>query len=312
MSLETKEYQAMNSNFKNLLQLHFLVIIWGFTAVIGLFVQTSSITLVMYRTLLAAIGILVVILLRNKTSKPDFFKNVWPMIGVGCIVGIHWLAFFGAGRLSNASISLAGFSTCSLWTAILSPIFYKRRVRLLEIMLGLVVVLGLYVILRFQFDQALGLGMGIFAGFCSALFAILNSFLTKTNDVSVMTFWEMLSACICVVLFIPIFSFSTGEVIPLWPSAKDWVWIAVLAWGCTVYPFTMANVLLRKISPFTVSLALNLEPIYGIILAVLFFGNTEHMNLGFYIGAGIILSAVLVYPILERKIVSKASEKQIP
>jgi drug/metabolite transporter (DMT)-like permease len=103
-----------------------------------------------------------------------------------------------------------------------------------------------------------------------------------------------------VALFIPVFSMTTGQTVPLWPSLKDWAWIAVLAWGCTVYPFTMANVLLRKISPFTVSLALNLEPIYGILLAVLFFGNSEHMNTGFYVGASLMLLAVMAYPFLDK------------
>lgn len=291
----------MNQAFKNLLHLHFLVFIWGFTAVIGLKIETSAAILVLYRTLLAALGIGIVIVIRHRNKSVEMFKNIKPILGVGFIVGLHWLSFFYSGRYSNASVSLAGFSTCSLWTAILSPLFFKKSIRPIQLLVAGMVIVGLYIIFQFQFGYALGLALGILSGFCGALMSILNSKLTQQNDVTIMTFWEMLAAAACALVFIGLDAQFFGHPTTLFPPTHDWPWLLALGWACTVYPFTAANFLLRKISAFTFSLAVNLEPVYGIILAFLFLGKSESMTPSFYVGTGIILAAVLIYPFFEKE-----------
>jgi drug/metabolite transporter (DMT)-like permease len=289
-----------------LLLLHFLVLIWGFTAVLGLKIEASTVVMLVYRTLFTVFGIAVVMVIKQKniqTLKRIFNYPVIPALGVGIVLGIHWMLFFGSARVSNASVSLAGLATMSLWTAFLEPLAFKRRIRGVEILLGLAVMLGLYIIFRFQFNHALGLLLAVGGGLLGAVMNIANAKISARYDVLVLTFWEMTGAFLTTLCFLPFFAANQ----PYLPSWTDIGWIVVLAWGCTVYPFTTANNLLRHLSPFTVSLALNLEPVYGIALAFLFLGKQEQMNVGFYLGATVILGSVLAYSLWQRRVGKRES-----
>jgi drug/metabolite transporter (DMT)-like permease len=288
-------------SFTDYLHLHFLVLIWGFTAILGKLVNPdlSRISLTFFRTLLAAVGLALVLWLRKQWKQVPA-QDRWQMLGVGVIMGLHWLTFFGSAHVSSASVCLAGMSTTSLFTALLEPLFARRRVRPLEILLSLVVILGLYLIFRFEFDQSLGLGLALTSAFLAALFTIANSRFVRKHNALLITFYEMNGASLGMLLGLAGVALGTGltaeEVIP---QPLDWTWILILASVCTVYAYSAGVHLLRKVSPFTLNLTINLEPVYGMILA--YFILNERMTAGFYAGTLVILLAVILYPMLNNR-----------
>lgn len=281
-------------------KLHLLVFLWGFTAILGKLVTIPAVEMVFYRTLLAAIGMGVVILLFRgafKTSQSDLIK----MLLTGAIVAAHWLTFFISGRISNPSTSLVGFATCSLWAAFIEPMAKKNKIQGVEVGLGLVVIMGLYLIFSFNFQYPMGLLLGILSGLTCAMFAVINSQLvTRVNSLTI-TFYEMIGACITVAIFFPIYTtyYAPDGQLHLNPSLGDWMWIAVLALVCTVYAYAVAINLTKKLSVFFIQLTLNLEPVYGIILALIVFGQSEVMSWNFYLGTVVILGAVIAYPFVK-------------
>lgn len=287
------------------LHLHFLVLIWGFTAILGLLISVSAVALVVYRTLLAAIGLGVLLYTQKKmgaVSPSDRFK----LLATGIVIALHWTLFFGAARVANASVCLAGMATGSLWTSLLEPLFTRRRLKLIEVILGMVVMAGLYLIFRFEVDRALGLSMAVFSAMLASIFTIINSQFTRRYSAMTITFYEMSGACGSSLLFLGLYlALGLEKPSALWPQPADWLWISVLAFVCTVYAYSASVWLMRKFSAFAVNLTVNLEPVYGIMLAWLFFGDRERMTAGFYAGTLIILVAVLVYPALNRKMDKK-------
>jgi len=293
---------------KDYLKLHFIVFLWGFTAVLGKLVTIPSVEMVFYRTLLAALGMAALILFVRGTftvSSGDLIKIAL----TGFIVAIHWLTFFGSGRISNPSTSLVGFATCSFWAAIFEPIAKRKKIKLLEIGLGLVVILGLYIIFAGDFQYPMGMFLAIVSGLTAALFSVINSKLVTRVSAHTITFYEMTAACFGIALFLPLYQSlwadnGTLQLIPIW---SDWIYIALMAWVCSVYAYSVSINLTKKLSVFFMQLALNLEPIYGITLALIIFGSQEVMGINFYIGTLIIISAVAVYPLLKRRTERQAS-----
>lgn len=281
-------------------KLHFLVFLWGFTAILGKLVSIPAVEMVFYRTLLAAIGMGVVILVLRgsfKVSNSDLVK----MLLTGVIVASHWLTFFISGRISNPSTSLVGFATCSLWAAFIEPMVKKNKIQGVEVGLGFVVIIGLYLIFSFDFQYPMGLFLGILSGLTCAMFAVINSQLvTRVNSLTI-TFYEMIGACTTVVVFFPIYTtyFSTDGQLNLAPTWSDWIWIGILSLVCTVYAYAVAINLTKKLSVFFIQLTLNLEPVYGIILALIVFGQSEVMSWNFYLGTVVILGAVIAYPFVK-------------
>lgn len=292
----------MIARTKDYVQLHFLVFLWGFTAVLGKLVSIPSVEMVFYRTLLAALGMAALILVVRGTfvvSKSDFIKITL----TGFIVAIHWLTFFGSGRVSNPSTSLVGFATCSFWAALIEPIAKRKKIQVLEIGLGLVVIIGLYIIFAGDFQYPMGLFLGIMSGLTAAMFSVINSKLVVRVNAHTITFYEMASACLIVLLFFPLYQNTWADdgqlnLTPLW---SDWIYIAIMAWACSVYAYSVAINLTKKLSVFFIQLALNLEPVYGITLALIVFGDKEVMGWNFYAGTIIIISAVALYPFLKKR-----------
>ena len=293
----------MTHSTSDYLKLHFIVFLWGFTGILGKLVSLPAVEMVFYRTLLAAIGmaVLLVILKRQfKVSSGDFVK----ILLTGFIVGVHWLTFFISARVSNVSVSLVGFATASLWTAFLEPIVKGYKIRTIEVGFGFIVLAGLYVIFSSDFSYSGGLILGVFSGLTCAIFSVINSQLVKKIDSFTITFYEMTGACIAVAMFLPIYQhyWAEGNLLRLSPTLNDWIYIALLAWLCSVYGYSAGVELMKKVSVFFFQLTLNLEPVYGIIMAVLVFGESEQMNTKFYVGTLIILFAVLLYPMVKRKL----------
>ncbi|HWA33695.1 MAG TPA: DMT family transporter [Cyclobacteriaceae bacterium] len=284
------------------LKLHFLVFLWGFTAILGKLCSLPAVEMIFYRTLFAAGGMGALILVAKgtfKVSRGDLLK----IVGTGFIVGIHWLTFFISGRVANVSVSLVGFATASLWTAMLEPLAKGDKIKAVELVFGLVVLGGLYIIFASDFSYSGGLVLGVISGLTCAIFAIINSQMVKRVDSFTITFYEMVGAWIITLLFFPAYRYfwAEGHQLRMLPSLTDFICIALLAWLCTVYAYSAAVELMKKISAFFFQLTLNLEPVYGIIMAVAIFGASEKMNLNFYVGTFIILIAVLIYPLVKRK-----------
>ncbi len=287
--------------FKDYLHLHFLVLIWGFTAILGLLISIPPVEVVFYRTLIAAAG-LGVLLFINKLPFSIGRGGVIKILLTGVLIAGHWILFFGAARVSNASVCLAGMATTSFWTSILEPIALKKKVKWFEVFLGLVVIAGLYVIFRFEFDHALGLAMALASALLAALFTVINASFAKEYHHYQVTFYEMLGACVSIFLFFPLYklTIAEGHILHLSLSLSDLLYLSLLAIVCTVYAYSASIGLMKKMTAFSINLTVNLEPVYGIILAVIIFGDKEKMHPGFYAGAAVILLSVLAHPFLNR------------
>lgn len=305
-------------NLKDYFQLHFIVLIWGFTAILGLLVHIPSVELVFYRTLIASI-LLFGLLYFQKASFNVSYSQLLKILGTGMLIAAHWILFFASAKVSTASVCLAGMTTATLWTSILEPLMHRRRIKTFEIILGFVIIFGLYIIFRFEFNHILGLSMAIASAFLAALFTVINSQLIKKHAPYTITFYEMVGACLGTVLFFPFYLmyFTTNKNLMLIPSVSDWVWIFILAGVCTVYAYSTGVKLMKKFTPFAINLTVNLEPVYGIVLAYLIFGDAEKMTVGFYLGTLIILIAVLTYPYfqnyfskIKKRKIAKAIEKR--
>ncbi|MEB2780155.1 DMT family transporter [Algoriphagus sp. C2-6-M1] len=288
----------MNATIKDYLMLHLIVLIWGFTAILGLLISLPAIELVFYRTLIASVGVAGLFLLKKKNLLIPFSSMI-KVTGVGFVIAMHWILFFWSARVSTASVCLAGMATTSLWTAFVEPLFNRTKVKWYEVGLGLMVISGLLVIFSFESGYWLGLSMALASAFLAAVFSVLNGKLAHKHNPYQITFYEMAGACLFTLLFMPIYSnFMTNEGLQLNWIGYDWFWLFILGGICTVYAFSVSVELMKRLSVFSINLTVNLEPVYGIVLAVLIFGESEKMTPQFYLGTGIILISVLTYPVL--------------
>jgi drug/metabolite transporter (DMT)-like permease len=283
-------------------KLHFIVFLFGFTAILGKLISLPSVEMVFYRTLLAAVGMGALIFFIKGSFALPSQKDLWKLMLTGFIVATHWLTFFGSGRVANPSVSLVGFATCSFWAALFEPIAKRKKIRPMEVGLGIAVLIGLYVIFSFDFHYIFGLLLGITSGLTAAIFSVINSKMVTRMSSYTITFYEMIAASLAIIAFFPFYKnyFSDGS-LHLTPSGADWFYLAILGWVCSVYAYSQMIDLTKKLSVFFIQLALNLEPVYGIALALLIFGKQELMGWNFYVGTLIILTAVALYPILKRK-----------
>ena len=302
------EARAKTTNF---LLLHFIVFIWGWTAVLGKIITLPFIKLVWIRVFIAMFGMLVYALAKGASLKVSG-RSLAQFIGIGIIVGIHWICFYGAVKLSNVSVTLACFSTGTLFTAFIEPIFFRRRILWYEIFFGLVVIGALLMIFNVETQYKLGMALGVGAALTSSLMAVLNGMMMKqqveenevmpqvidaekkkiksAHDPAVMSFYEMIGCAFCLSVALIATEPFNGDFFNV--SGHDWFYIFVLAICCTTVPFVIGVQILKEISPYTVSLTLNLETIYGILFAFFIFRDSETMSLTFYTGALIILSTI--------------------
>ncbi len=297
-------YMSQKPTLTDYLQLHFIVLIWGFTAILGkLLAPLDSSAVVLYRTLLAVLGLLIVLMVRKQSLRVAPVDR-WRLLATGAIIALHWTLFFLATRIANVSVCLAGMATSSLWASVLEPLLLRRRIRPIEVLLGMVMMAGLYLIFRFEFDKVVGLAVAVFSAMLSSLFTIINSRFAQRYNALVISLYEMSGAFLGSAVFVGalIAVDTTASVTTLIPQTGfQWLWLSLLSFICTVYAYTVGIQLLRKFSPYMAVLTVNLEPVYGILLAVLIFGNAERMTTGFYIGTLIILVAVLAYPFLNKE-----------
>ncbi|SEJ19681.1 EamA domain-containing membrane protein RarD [Cyclobacterium xiamenense] len=283
---------------KDYLWLHLVVFLWGFTAVLGVLISLPPVEMVAYRTLLAGLGLAIVIRLKGRglrVSLQDFVR----FLGTGALIAIHWILFFWAAQVSTISVCLAGMATCSLWTALIEPLANKQPVKWYEVALGLLVVVGLLIIFKFEGGYWLGLSLAVISAVVGAVFTVINAKLTRTRSSFIITFYEMCGAFLASVCFLPVYARFISDTGIAWlPTAWDWFWLLVLSQVCTVAAFTLSVALMKRLSAFSINLTINMEPVYGILLAVLVFGEQEKMTPEFYLGTCIILASVGMYPLI--------------
>ncbi len=291
----------MTRTTRDYLNLHFIVLLWGFTAIFGKLISLPPVELVFYRTLLAAAGLALVLWSLKKPFRVAKRKDFFLLLFIGFLISIHWILFFLAARLSNVSVCLVGMATASIWTVFIEPFATRQRIKGVDILVGLLGFGGILVILHEDFDYGLGFGVAVASAFLSAVFMVMNATLSKRNDHFTIMFWEMGAACVATLMFFPIYSeWVVERPVIMSIHGVEWIYLILLSVVCTVYAFSMSVELMRRLTPFAINLTVNLEPVYGMLMALLIFGSSEAMGPRFYIGTSIILLSVVIYPPINR------------
>lgn len=280
-----------------LLQLHTIILLWGFTPVIGKFISLQATDLVWYRLLFASISLLLFMGYKGiKMTIPVKESGmVWLM---GAIVGIHWYYFYHAIKVSNVSVALAGFSTITFFASILQPVILKKKFFWGDVGYGILMLIGLIIILNFDSFNPAGLNYGILAAVTSAIFGIYNGKLIEKHNAATITLYEFGGAFVVITLMKLVSADSTF--IPAL-TISDLGGLLVLSILCTTLAFTWSVEILKHFTPLTVIITNNLEPLYGVVFSVLLFGESEYMSGGFYFGAIIILISVFSYPFIKKR-----------
>lgn len=289
---------AHNSLIKQHIHLHFIVVLLGFTAILGALITLPAADLVWFRMFFAFVGLWVYLLWRKIPFRLKW-RDMLRLFGIGLVVALHWITFFHAVKVSNVSVTLGVFASATLFTSFLEPILQKRRIFWLEVFIGLMTLAGIYIIFQYEFKYIEGIIFSLISAFLNGLFAVLNRNISHRHHHTVISFYEMLGGFIFITLFFAITGQLSGASLNI--SAADLFWLLVLALVCTSYAFTAIVDIMKVLSAYTVMLAINLEPVYGIIMAWFIFPEAERMSGGFYFGASIIVLAVLSYPYLKRK-----------
>ncbi len=287
-----------------------MVFLWGFTAILGALISIDAIPLVWNRMWIAALFIFAYLV---ATKRTDFRINrqAWKIILAGALIAAHWITFFHSIKISNVSVTLACVSTGAFFGSLIEPVVYRRKIDITEILLGLFVIAGLYLIFRFEGDYTAGIVVALISAFLAACFSVLNSKLVKGHTPFRITFLEMLGGWMAISLF-SIYGLLSGDLSlsQFTPTGVDWFYLVILGSICTAYAFIESVAVMRHLSSYTVLLTTNLEPVYGILLALIFFGKSERMNPYFYVGAAIILGTVVADGLIKRHRKRKASAKK--
>lgn len=274
-----------------LARLHFIIFLWGFTAILGKIITLEASALVWYRMLLTSSILLVFVFFFQKETIKIPKKLFFKLLGVGFLMALHWLFFFQSIKVSNVSIALSCISTTTLFTAITEPIVYKRRLDWLEIIIGIVIVLGMILIFKTEIQYKEGIFYGILCALLASIFSVFNGKLHGSTTSGNIIFYEIFGGFLVLSGYFGL----TGEILNFTQiSWVDFWWVLLLAGLFTAYPMFESIRLMKHISPFTLVLAVNLEPIYGVVFAYLIFGESEHMSPIFYMASAVMLAAIFL------------------
>ena len=283
---------------KNLIILHLTVLVWGFTGILGALISISAVQMVWYRVMIASVTLLIYFMLSKisiKVTKSQFIK----FFLTGSIVAIHWILFFHAIKIANVSVSLICLSSVTLFIAVLEPLIKKQRISKGDILIGLLIILGIYLIFKFETKYTTGIIFGLLSALAASLFSTINSTLVQKNNPSIIGFYELTGAFFWITIYRLFDQSLLNESFNL--SIADWFYLFILGTICTALAYVAGVGVMRTLSAFRVALITNLEPVYGIILAFILFGSKEQMTGGFYAGSLLILAAVFIYPIYKKR-----------
>jgi drug/metabolite transporter (DMT)-like permease len=275
---------------KAFLQLHIAVFLAGFTAILGKLIGLNEALLVWYRLLLTVI-VLALLMQYKKQHILLRRSDITKITAVGTIIAFHWLAFYGSIKYSTASIALVCLSAAGFFTAIFESLVLKRKIILIEMMLGVLCIIGLYIIFDFHPQYKTGIIFGLLSAMASALFPVLNKQLLQNFSPRVLTLYELIGGFVILTIALPVYLQLFPATYYL-PTMQDWWWLLILAIVCTVLCFDLVLSALKKISAFTANLSYNLEPLYGIILAFIIFKEDKLLHGKFYLGLAFIITAI--------------------
>jgi drug/metabolite transporter (DMT)-like permease len=297
-----KDVLGANSGVnKNLLILHFTVFIWGFTGILGQLISISAVNLVWYRVLIASLSLFLYFKF-NKTAFKVNRNTLVKLMLTGALVGGHWILFFASIKLSTVPVTLVCLSSITLFTAIFEPIINKKRISKMEIVAGIFIVLGIILIFKFETKYTKGIIAGLVSAVLASLFAIINSRQVKHHEAPVIAFYELSGALLWITIYLLI---TGGPAEFAIPKPADIGYLVLLGTVCTSLAYVAGVSVMRELSAFRVALITNLEPVYGIIMAFLFFGDMNKMSVGFWVGSVIIMSTIFLFPVAQKQVAKR-------
>lgn len=278
----------MLEKYKYHIWLHITVLIFGLTGVLGKLIETGSYLLVWYRIGIALAALSGYFLLKKHSLKIDK-KLLGKILLVGVIIAVHWVTFFEAIKQSNVSVALVCFSSSTLFTSLIEPLYFKRKIKPYELLFGLLIIIGLYFIFSFEFKYITGMVLSVISAALASWFTVLNGILIKESNSKTISFYELLGAFGIVTVYL----LATNGVNFSIPTT-DIKWLLILGVICTAFAFLLSVEVMKKISPYTVTISVNLEPIYSILLALLIWPESETMTYGFYMGTSIVILTIFL------------------
>lgn len=275
-----------------LIKLHISVFLAGFTGVLGMLIGLNEGLLVWYRIVITVVTLFALLQWKNRFHRIPA-SSVWKLFGIGALIALHWVCFYGSIKAANVSIGLVCFASTGLFTALLEPLMTTKKFSLAETGLGLISLLGICLIFSFDARYRTGIIVGIVSAILAALFSVLNKRNVQVAPPQTMMLYELSGGLLVLTLLMPLY-LHYFPVDSIWPTWSDWGWLMILSWLCTVLAMDLMLQALQKVSAFTQNLSLNLEPVYGILLAFVLFGENKHLNASFYIGFTFISLSVLL------------------
>lgn len=289
---------SKSTEFRNLIILHITVFIWGFTGILGALISINAVQMVWFRVGMASVSLLIWFLWKRtdiRVSKKQFLQFFF----TGSIVAVHWILFFHTIKVANVSVSLICLSSVTLFTSFIEPFLKKQRFSKADMLIGLIIISGIYLIFKFESKYTSGIIFGLLSAIAASFFSTINSTLVQKNNPAIIGFYELTGAFFWISLF------------RLWDGSllterfnlpfSDWLYLLLLSTVCTALAYVAGVAVMRTLSAFRVALITNLEPVYGILLAFILFGSREQMTGGFYLGALLILGAVFLYPVYKNR-----------
>lgn len=277
-----------------LIKLHIAVFLWGFTGVLGKLITLNEGLLVWWRILFTLTTLLVILFFTQQLQKPNT-KTITRLMLVGIVIATHWVFFYGSIKYSNVSIGLICLSTISLFTSVLEPLLTRAKFSFISVLLSLLGVVGIALIFHFDNQYRTGIFLGIISSFFSALFTTFNKKVIETSNTpsQVVMFYELLGGFIFISIILPFYLhfFPSNTLIP---NATNVIWLLSLSWICTIVAMFLSLESLKKVTAFTQNLTLNLEPVYGILLAFLLYNEHKYLHHTFYWGLLLIILSVVL------------------
>jgi len=299
---------------KAFLYLHISVFLAGFTGPLGRLIDLNEGLLVWWRLFITSVTMWVVFSLMGKLQRISI-KDMLKLTCIGFLAAIHWLTFYGSIKYANVSVALVCFSAVGFFTALIEPILLRVRIKWIEVLLGLMVIAGIYLIFHFNPKYKTGIILGITCAVLMAFVMIfIREFLQRINPQTVLTY-QLSGGLITLSVLMPFYlqKFPTDYI---FPNFKDWMWLLVLAWLCSVLAFQFSTYALKRLTAFTVNLSFNLEPVYGIFLAIILFDESRDFDWSFFAGLSLIAVSLIIHIVMllkkERKIVLQNAVNELP
>jgi drug/metabolite transporter (DMT)-like permease len=275
-----------------LIKLHISVFLAGFTGILGILISLNEGLLVWYRLVITVVSLFALLQWKKKLHHVTPVQ-VWRMFGIGALIALHWVLFYGSIKASNVSIGLVCFASVGFFTALLEPVFTSKKFSWVETLLGLISLLGIWLIFHFDARYRVGIALGVACAILAALFTVLNKKYVHIAPPQTMMLYELSGGLVVLTLLMP-FYLAYFPVASIFPGWKDWIGLLILSWLCTVLMMDLMLQALKKVSAFTQNLSLNLEPVYGILMAFILFHENKNLNASFYAGFALIALSVVL------------------